>query len=102
MEEKRKALIEHFTEKCSMAIEEAQQVADMNQALCDAMLVREVKFYFKKVDGTIREARGTLRSEVMPEVKGTGRPTGIDLQVYFDLDKQSLRSFKKANLVSYE
>jgi hypothetical protein len=30
-----------------------------------------VKFYFQKVDGTIREAWGTLKNDLIPQVQGT-------------------------------
>lgn len=57
-----------------------------------------VKFYFQKVDGTIREAWGTLL-DVDSKIKGTQRAKNDTLQVYFDTEKQSFRSFKKFNLV---
>lgn len=99
---KRMELIEHFKTKCSMAIVEAEKVADMNSKLADELKVREVCFQFKKIDGTIRNARGTLMSDVIPEIKGNGKPASFDLQLYFDLDKQSFRCFKKCNLISSE
>lgn len=95
-------LIEHFINKCSMAIEEANKVAEMNERLRNEMKVRNVRFLFKKKDGTLREAYGTMKHDVIPQILGTGRPLNFDLQLYFDLDKMSWRSFKKANLVSYE
>lgn len=58
-----------------------------------------VTFTFAKVDGTIRVARGTLRNDVLPQTKGTGRPTPENIQVYYDVDKKSWRSFKKDNLI---
>lgn len=97
--EERLKLIEHFINKCSMAIEEAEKVANMNEQLKSRMQYEVVSFKFKKVDGTIREARGTLISEMLPPIKGNGRPIGFDLQLYFDVEKKSFRSFKKSNLV---
>jgi len=43
-----------------------------------------VKFYYQKVDGSLREAYGTL-------------PT---VQVYFDTERQEFRCFKVANVLN--
>lgn len=102
MDARRKQLVEHFITKCSMAIEEAKKVADMNCELYDALSEREVRFKFLKKDGTIREARGTMKHGVIPPIMGTGRPLGFGLQLFYDLDCMSYRSFKKENLISYE
>ena len=99
MDARKQQLIEHFITKCSMAIEEAKNKADMNVCLQDKMRIGNVKFSFIKKDGTIRQAHGTLRQDVMPEIKGNGRPLSFELQLYFDLDKQCFRSFKKQNLI---
>lgn len=57
-----------------------------------------VHFRFKKVDGSIREAWGTLK-DVEDKIQGTGRTPNETIQVYFDTEKQSFRSFKKINLI---
>lgn len=60
-----------------------------------------VRFYFRKVDGTIREAYGTLKAELIPETKGNdNRKKNDSVQVYFDTEKQEFRCFKLANLVA--
>lgn len=60
-----------------------------------------VKFYFQKVDGTIREAWGTLKPDLMPEISGNdNRQKNNTVQVYFDTEKQEFRCFKKFNLVA--
>ena len=100
--EYRLQLIEHFTNKCSIAIEKAKEIAEMNCELYDALGNHNVRFVFEKKDGTMREAYGTMRHDITPPLIGTGRPLSFDLQLYFDLDKMAWRSFKKANLVSYE
>lgn len=71
----------------------------MIEILIKRMRTEVVTFTFTKVDGTIRIARGTLRIEVLPQIKGTGRPTPENIQVYYDVDKKSWRSFKKSNLI---
>lgn len=56
-----------------------------------------VKFYFVKVDGSLREAYGTLASNLTPSV--TSNRKGNDTtQTYYDTEKQAWRCFKKANL----
>lgn len=102
MDARRKQLIEHFMKTCSMAIEEAKKVADMNCNLQDELSKRDVRFKFVKKDGTIRDAYGTLHKDVIPPTLGTGRPLGFGLQLFFDLECMSYRSFKKENLISFE
>ena len=57
-----------------------------------------VRFYFQKVDGSIREAWGTLKG-VEDKVKGDRRAKNQTIQVYFDTEKQEFRCFKKFNLI---
>jgi hypothetical protein len=64
------------------------------------MKVKIVKFYFQKVDGTIREAYGTLNTRLVPAIAGTdNRRKNDTAQVYFDTERQEWRCFKKANLI---
>lgn len=94
------ALIEHFITKCSMAIEEAEKIAEANQVLLQKLRAEScVEFKFQKIDGSIRTAKGTLKVELLPEIKGNGRITPIDQQVYYDIDKKSFRSYKKSKLI---
>ena len=102
MKSDRIKLIEHFINKCSMAIEEAKKKADINCNLQDELNKRDVRFRFLKKDGTIRDAYGTLHKDVIPPTMGTGRPLGFGLQLFFDLECMSYRSFKKENLISFE
>lgn len=62
------------------------------------MKTQDVSFSFKKVDGSIREAIGTLRNEVLPESKNSGRPTNFRLFTYWDLEAGSYRSAKVENI----
>lgn len=59
-----------------------------------------VRFYFRKVDGTTREAFGTLSEKLMPETQGTGKKANETIFTYYDTERESWRSFKKANLLS--
>lgn len=55
-----------------------------------------VHFKYEKVDGTIREANGTLNGFNIPEEqypKGTAKNINPDVQRYYDVDKQEWRSF---------
>lgn len=89
-----------FVKKNGFSMSEALKCAWANIKLKAQMKLRIVKFYFQKVDGSLREAYGSLREDLLPETKGEGnRKSNDTLQVYFDTEKQSFRSFKKANLV---
>jgi len=79
--------------------------ATMSQALSKAwaiyrltkkMKAETVSFQFKKKDGTIRNAHGTLLGV---EVKGVGTPCYKTVS-YFDVDKQGWRGFTAANLIT--
>lgn len=64
----------------------------------------EVNFSYKKIDGTIREARGTLDFNMIPEEShptGTGKVTSDSTISYFDLDKNAWRSLRIDNLISF-
>jgi len=79
---------------------EAMSCAWRNAKLKVAMALRIVKFYFQKVDGSMREAYGTLKSELVPAIAGEdNRRKNDTVQVYFDTEKQEWRCFKRANLI---
>ena len=81
----------------SEALKKAWQVFKLKAKMAKGI----VRFYFRKVDGTIREAYGTLRADLMPEIKGDDtRRKNDTTQTYYDTEKQSFRCFKLANLVS--
>jgi len=81
---------------------EAQTLAVMNVELVERMKEGSVRFSFKKSDGSVREAEGTLEEAViMPHITGTGtRPANPSLTTYWDNEADGWRCFKKANLVS--
>ena len=81
----------------SDALKKAWQVFKLKAKMAKGI----VRFYFRKVDGTIREAYGTLRADLMPEIKGDDtRRKNDTTQTYYDTEKQAFRCFKLANLVS--
>lgn len=87
-----------FVRKNGYTMSEALKCAWANIKLKAALGKRVVKFYFQKVDGSLREAYGTLMSDRIPETKGE-KKTADTCQVYFDTEKDEWRCFKKANLV---
>ena len=76
----------------------ALKVAWLNAKVTKAMRTGIVQFFFMKVDGTIRQAFGTLDPHRLPETQGSGRRPADTVQVYYDTEKQAYRSFKKCNL----
>ena len=78
---------------------EALRTAWLNIKLRAKMVQGIVKFYFTKVDGSMREAYGTLNPSIMPETKGTERKPSPTTQTYYDTEKCEYRCYKVANLV---
>ncbi len=87
-----------FIRKNGYSLSEALKIAWANIKLRALLASKVVEFYFKKVDGSIRQAFGTLKADRVPEVQGT-RKTAENCQVYFDTEKSEWRCFKKCNLV---
>lgn len=80
---------------------EALKTAWANFRLRQQMKVRIVRFYFRKINGEIREAWGTLAENLIPATSGTdNRRKNDTVQVYYDTEKADWRCYKKANLLS--
>lgn len=89
-----------FVKRNGFTMSEALHAAWLNFKLKVAMAVRIVKFYFQKVDGSIREAYGTLNASIMPEISGSdNRRKNDTVQTYYDTEVQAFRCYKKANLL---
>lgn len=89
-----------FVRKNGYTMAEALKCAWANIKLKTAMKDRIVKFYFQKVDGSVREAFGTLKEALLPPTTGVeNRKRSETVQVYFDTEKSEYRCFKKANLI---
>lgn len=86
--------------KNGYTMSEALSTAWLNLKLEAKMETGIVRFYFRKVDGSTREAFGTLSEKLMPPPKGTGKKPNETLFIYFDTERAEYRSFKKANLVA--
>ena len=81
------------------------QVLDLVNGLKQELHKREVKFRYLKKDGSVREARGTLNSEVYGkdnEPSGSSRIIPENQIRYYDLDAQGWRSFLSENLIGFE
>ena len=90
----------HFIKIAGISLSEALKRAWANFKLKVAMTKGIVKFYFQKVDGSIREAYGTLSSRIIPATTGTdSRKKNDTIQTYFDTERQEWRCFKKLNLM---
>ena len=65
------------------------------------------RFSFFKLDGSIREARGTLSPLLIPADKLPSSGASLDKEKsassfpYFDLDKQEWRSFRLDNFIGF-
>lgn len=89
-----------FVKRNGFSMSEALKCAWANMKLKSAMKQKIVKFYFKKVDGSVREAYGTLKENLIPATSGESRKKNDTVQVYFDTERQEYRCFKKANLLN--
>lgn len=87
-----------FVRKNGYSMSEALKCAWANLKLKAALKVKVVEFYFKKTDGTLRQAFATLLENRVPETKGA-KKTADNCQVYFDCEKEEWRCFKKCNLI---
>lgn len=90
-----------FVRKNGYSLSQALKTAWKNIKLKIAMRFKIVKFYFQKVDGSLREAYGTLCDKIIPAVAGTDtRKKNDTVQTFFDTEKNEWRCFKVANLVN--
>ena len=89
-----------FVKRNGFTMAEALKAAWLNFKLRAAMALRIVKFYFQKVDGSIREAYGTLNPSMVPVASDSdNRRKNDTVQVYYDTEVQDFRCFKRANLM---
>ena len=80
--------------------------ADEIMYLQDKMVEQAVRFCFKKKDGTIRDANGTRKLDLMVqedgkryEFKTGGKPECPTTLGYWDLDKKMWRSFTLTSFI---
>lgn len=77
----------------SLCMKKAWQVYKLGRAMRE----RTVRFAYRKIDGTIRQASGTF----LPGTGKKGKPSYKTL-AYFDIDKQQFRCFRIENLISFD
>ena len=75
-------------------------MVDEIEELVALMKTRVVEFAFSKVDGSTRLASGTLMPDAIesfigPSSGGATKEPNPDVVVYFDVDAQAFRSFRK-------
>lgn len=88
-----------FWRTTRQAFAECLKLAWLNFNLKRRMAKEVVRFYFRKVDGSLREAWGTLRSDVVPAISSNdNRKKNDTVQTYFDTEKGEWRCFKRLNL----
>lgn len=56
-----------------------------------------VSFKYKKVDGTVRSAVGTLKGDMLPT--GKGKSSSPSVMTYFDVEVNGYRCCKIENLI---
>lgn len=83
----------------NMSLQQLNEMNEKAKKLCDLMKQGIVEFIFKKKStGKMRRARGTLKKDLIPKEaqRKRGRPKKRpeDLVIYYDVDKQAIRSFK--------
>lgn len=90
-----------FVKRNGFSMSEALKCAWANLKLKAQMKSKIVKFYFKKVDGSVREAYGTLNEKLMPAITGNDKRAKNDtVQTYYDTERGEFRCYKKANLLN--
>ena len=88
-----------FVKMNGFTMSEALRQAWLQIKLRIRMAKGVVKFWYRKVDGTVREAYGTLCDRLTPPTMGCGRRTNPTVQNYFDTEKGEWRCYKIANLM---
>lgn len=73
----------------------------------EALKSRVVNFKFNKKNGTVREAKGTINSELIPETQLSNRTSRTytsnpNVVKYFDIEKEGWRSFNEENFIGFE
>jgi hypothetical protein len=76
-------------------------MTDLNEVLKNRLFSEVVTFEFQKIDGSIRKAIGTLKSEHLPQISNSSREKkpNDQVQVFFDMEKFAWRSFRKDTLI---
>lgn len=87
-----------FIKNKGLSLSEALKLAWSNVKLKQALRKGVVEFSYRKLDGTIRKAVGTLSSSIVPPTNGGGYQHR-DYQTYFDIEKGSWRRYSYLNII---
>lgn len=88
-----------FVKQNGFSLSEALKCAWANIKLRAKMHKGIVEFYYKKVDGSMRQAFGTLEASRMPQTSSESkRKPNASVFTYFDTEKNEWRCFKRFNL----
>lgn len=87
-----------FVRRNGFTMAEAMKEAWLNYKNRVALKAGVSEFWFRKVNGDLRQAFGTLASGKIPATKGS-RHQYAGTQVYFDLEKNEWRCYKTCNLM---
>lgn len=79
----------------SQALKHAWKVAKLKYRMLNGV----VEFTFKKVDGSIRNAVGTLQKQFVNYEVKNGNKSSLGVMAYFDVEQGAFRCFKVENLV---
>ena len=89
-----------FVKRFGFTLSEALKRAWANIKFKKLASKKIVEFWFTKVDGSTRQAFGTICETMLPATAGSNRRRSEDVQTYFDTEKQEWRCFKKCNLLN--
>jgi len=87
-----------LVKKYSFSFGDAMKRAWAISKLKVSMYTDEVCFKYKKLNGEVRLAYGTLNHEVIPSTIGESRANDT-LVTYYDCGKMAWRSFKVSNFI---
>ncbi len=88
--------------KKGMNLQDSLSTSSLIELLQIKLMNGCAKFIFKKKNGELRIANGTLLEKVvMNNTNGYGTPRKIyNCQAYYDVEEQAWRSFKYENLIA--
>lgn len=89
-----------FAKENNLPMNISLQIAWRNIKLMKFMTEGIRKFSYRRKDGSTRIAYGTLHEDFTPTTLNTNkRKQNPTVQSYYDIERASWRSFKKANLL---
>ena len=112
-------LAHYLSDNEEMSMSKAMKLAHMNCSLLHYLGKGVVIFSYRKADGSLRRAKGTLFGDACDEFAraladfqerhpdGTGKTTRVNsntegIYFYWDIEKQGFRTFKAKDLLSIE